>query len=355
MMQIHTAAAALCAVLLAACQPGSSPVGASTDASTEAGADQKSSWSLAKLFGAEKKAVATVKMPALALVNDAALHVLGELAIPPNQIEAGLIFAADLGDAWAFGVSGEKQVVQLMTDEKQRPAYLAAIAAQKNTASPLVAPVVAHNEKCASIPVADRPAIEKCVHEGVVRLGALAVLAIAAQPVAGWPVNIVFGSRGEKEIGRKYAQSRVGIAEAANLLATDLVTVLGERTLRDPEAAKLEIVKTIYAAPLEKLESVRQTAKATAQRAAAAIQFDETGVKGAAFIANGTRYEFTPDGPAIKRAGINWFGNGNAISGKAYDLALESAVSASIQQQTGTEGSTSVASKQTGTASAGVK
>lgn len=354
MKQIHTAAAALCAALLAACQPGSSPVGASADASTEAGADQKSRWSLAKLFGSEKKAVATVKMPALALVNDAALNVVGELGVPANKIESGLVFAADLGDPWADGVAGEKQVVQLLTDDKLRPGYLAALAEQKK-APPLLGPVVAQGEKCAAIAPTELQSIQACVHESAMRFGALAVLAIAAQPVNGWPVNIVFGSRQEKEIGRKYATSRVGVVEAANLLATDLVTVIGERTLRDPEAAKLEIVKTIYAAPLEKLEGVRQAAKATAQRAANAIQYDETGVKGVAYAANGTRYEFTPDGPAIKRAGISWFGNGNAISGKAYDLALESAVSASIQQQTGTEGSTSVASKQTGTASAGVK
>lgn len=148
---------------------------------------------------------------------------------------------------------------------------------------------------------------------------ALALLATA--PVRGW-----YRGTNDALFARQYGAACL----FANSVFAKLTERIGPRVMRDPDAAKAEILAAFNKIPLADLESWRETAIADADKGVVSI--DQTGhAEGAGFQIGSMRFDGRPAGCKIIKSGAVLLGDGY-INGKKIDISLASSVSTTAER-----------------------
>lgn len=194
----------------------------------------------------------------------------------------------------------------------------------------------------------DKDGGETCIRHFWRAVNTAASIVLANQPLKGWPVDP------NSKKGIVYVLGVTTHAEFANLIETDIASRLKGRVLRDPTEAKAEIVKILYSYDKETLIRAGQEARAVVAKGVDSLQFDFTGVKGVAFLMGNGHYQNTGKGWEVLKNGVTWFGDGK-LSGKSYELSLESSISTNMTKSQNIENSSTGSNTNGSKATAGVK
>ncbi len=217
------------------------------------------------------------------------------------------------------------------------------------TNTPSYAPFLSGQRICVDKYIAgDTAAGASCFDHYWMVMNTAASIVLANKPLKGWPVDP------NSKKGIVYVLSVVTHAEFSNLIETDIASQLKGRVLRDPNEAKAEIVKILYSYDKETLIRAGQEARGVVEKGADSLQFDFTGVKGAAFLMGNGHYQNTGKGWEVLKNGVIWFGDGK-LSGKSYELSLESSISTNMTKSQNIENSTTGSNTNGSKATAGVK
>lgn len=169
------------------------------------------------------------------------------------------------------------------------------------------------------------------------------LVASATEPVIGWPADPMDASARVT----RWMASAAATAETANAVVTEIATRIGERPLADPQAAK-EAIWAVFAG-LSHADLIQDWRERRGSIRNPTIDLSGGRIR----FTTGDGRDITIDQRGIveTRNGAAWFGDG-ALSGRKYELALESSISAtrSKQQSTSDKSDTSTTRKTTGEA-----
>lgn len=152
------------------------------------------------------------------------------------------------------------------------------------------------------------------------------------RPNNGWRVPVMSNAPEDVEATENFIKATHEQVEFANLVLTELASMLTAGAWRDPAAAKEAALIAWRNIPIQKLRDAWATSEALPYRGATV---DGTGHKGMHWTSaeNG---DFVGDGAGwtVIKNGAPWYGSGY-LSGRQVTVALASAISASQSQQSG--------------------
>lgn len=154
-----------------------------------------------------------------------------------------------------------------------------------------------------------------------VYIGAAMAMAATFEPSLAWP----------SASDQKFMVVATALSNFTNSVSTQIASNLKDTTLQDPSAAQSEIISQLGAIPSSTLESVWADAlqKAKSSKMLQNLSGSSAPIE---FKANDQVITAGSQGISISRAGVTWFGNGN-LSGRAYDLSMDSSLSTSLSQK----------------------
>lgn len=314
-------------MLLTACSQEHGP-GVSADLTDSTSRESKTVLTRGKDLAVGNTTKATVQMPAAGLIADAMRELVRQDNQDVHSLEASFIRGAQY-NGWTP-----------MNMPKIDPAgvkdWLAVQAEiDRSLASDPIAPGALEAKRaCAEKGSAGDLAGAKACYEAYFHaLVAAGVIAVANATESGWPID-----PGGKMAG-PYLIAMSSLAEFANQLETELAAALQGRALRDPIEAKEQIRATLLSMKPEVIEAIATQARATARTNLAHSTLDLASGKGITWQATDSTYSNMGKGWTVSRNGMTWFGEGR-LTGKSYDLALESSVVATMTKRKSLDDST---------------
>ena len=315
-------------LVLAGCSQEHGP-GVSADLTDSTSRESKSVLSRVKDLVVGNTARATIQMPAAGLIVDAARELIQQDRQQLDGFTASFIRGAQY-DGWTPMDAAPKIDLARVKDW---PAVLADI--DKALASDPIAPdALKVKRSCAEKGSAgDLAGAKACFDAYFHAIAAGGAIAVANATENGWPID-----PDGKMVG-PYLIAMTTLSEFANQLETELATSLQGRALRDPVEAKAQIRAALFAMTPATLEAVATQARATARTNLARPSIDLASGKGITWQASDSLYSNMGKGWTVSRNGMTWFGEGR-LTGKAYDLALESSVAATMTKRKSFDDST---------------
>ena len=139
---------------------------------------------------------------------------------------------------------------------------------------------------------------------------------------SGWEVSPMDVAK--KVQTQRYMEFIATSCDFANTVFTELVAAVGDKTMKDPDAAKEKIRNAWNSIPEAKLDAAWESAK----QANAGKDFgaDLTGVQGIKFQGPNSQYWNQGTGFVVEKNGVKWFGDGR-ISGTEAVFPLASSIS----------------------------
>lgn len=312
-------------LFLASCGKESTGVGSESSSST--GSNSSSIISKIKTFTADKSKEITIKMPALALINDAFLSKYDyKMAQSMRHLDR------------TNTLYGEKPAKY---DDFLAKFLINAYKSDAETRSDLVK--VWNSDAVKALESGDEEGFKKHIfrHSSALRLLA------CNQPLSGWEVD----SRNNKDL-RNYVLAISSECDFTNLIYTELAAKLSNDVLENPQKAKEMILKEWESIPIETLHSVWDDVIKSNENSS--FNADFSGVKGVQFVGQGGRYENEGGGFIIKKNGMIWFGQG-AISGRNIEISLRSMIGAKMEKSKAIANETSTDSGNKTGSNVGVK
>jgi len=152
--------------------------------------------------------------------------------------------------------------------------------------------------------------------------GAALALASSFEPALAWPSYTT---------DQNFMTQAAAIAVFANAVSTQIASKLKDSTLQDPVAAQVQIIGQLGAMPAAALETAWADSlqKAKASKMLQNLSGSSAPIE---FKANDQVVTAGAQGLSIATNGVVWFGNGN-LSGRTYDLSLDSSLSTSLSQK----------------------
>lgn len=321
-------------LVLAGCSQEHGP-GVSADLSDSTSRESKTVLTRVKDLAVGNTTKATIQMPAAGLITDALRELVRQDHQDVHGLEASFIRGAQY-DGWT-----PMEIVPKIDPAgvKDWPAVLAEI--DKALASDPIAPgALKAKRACAEKGSAGDLAGAKACYEAYFHaLAAAGVIAVANATESGWPID-----PGGKMAG-PYLIAMSSLAEFANQLETELAAALQGRALRDPSEAKEQIRATLLSMKPEAIAAIATQARATARTNLAHPTLDLASGKGITWQATDSTYSNMGKGWTVSRNGMTWFGEGR-LTGKSYDLALESSVAATMTKRKSLDDSTTSTSSE---------
>lgn len=334
--------AVLASVVLTACGQDNG-VGVSAEQGNSLDQSSKNGLTRSRELSVGSNAKSTVEMPTAALIVEAADSMFANQRKTQKDI-ADLFAQYYDKDEWS-----PVAVYFSAPDESDWSKHRDRIDEAIRT-TPTYAPYLSGQRICVDKYIAgDAVAGAACFEHYWMVMNTAASIGLANQPLRGWPVDP------SSKKGVTYSLAAATHAEFANLIETDIASRLKGRVLRDPSEAKAEIVKILYSYDSETLRQIGKEARTVvANGVGNSFQFDFTGVKGLAFLVGNIHYQNTGKGWEILKNGVTWFGDGK-LSGKAYELSLESSISTNMTKSQSIENSSTGSTTNSSKATAGVK
>lgn len=289
-------------LFLASCGKESTGVGAESSSST--GSNSNSAISKTKTLTADKSKEIAIKMPALALINDAFLSKYNyKMAQARRHLDK------------SFGLYGAESA---KNEDMLANIYVKTY--QSDKASMAEAVKYWNADVLNSAESGDIEGFKKHYFR---HISALRLLA-CNQPFAGWEVN----TRNKKEL-INYMLAISNECDFTNLIYTELAGKLSNDVLENPEKAKEMILQEWEDIPIDTLHSVWGDVIKSNENSGFTTDF--SGVKGVQFSSSNGRYENEGGGFIIKKNGMIWFGQG-AISGRNIEISLRSMIGAKMEK-----------------------
>ena len=315
--------------LLAGCSQDHG-AGVSAEMTDSNSQDSKNVLSRIKDMVVGTSAKATVKMPATGLIADAMLELLDQDLQDIEGIKNAFYKGAKY-DHWTPLV--EVPDINL-SGVRNWPDVIAGFD-KKLANNPISPETLLAKRACAEKGSnGDLGGAKACYKEYFRAVISAATVVIAHSPERGWPIDPK-----SKSIGG-YMISMSNTAEFANLLETELSASLQGRALRDPAEAKTQIRVALFSMKPDTLDKIAEQAQSTAIANLKHPTIDMASGKGITWSATGSTYSNMGTGWTIAKNGMTWFGDGK-VNGKAYELALESSVSANMTKRQSTDSTTS--------------
>lgn len=312
-------------LFLASCGKESTGVGSESSSST--GSNSSSSISKIKTITADKSKEIAIKMPALALINDAFL----------SKYDYKMAQAQRTMDN-SFGIYGEKAA-----KNEDMLAKVMVSAYQSDKAGMASSAKYWNSDTLKAAESGDVEGFKKHIfrHSSALRLLA------CNQPFSGWEVD----ARNKKEL-RNYMLAISNECDFTNLIYTELAAKLSNDVLENPQKAKEMILQEWESIPIETLNSVWSDVIKSNENTGFITDF--SGVKGVQFSSQSGRYENEGGGFIIKKNGMVWFGQG-AISGRNIEVSLRSMIGAKMEKSKAIANETSTDSGNKTGSNVGVK
>lgn len=343
-------------IALTACGQGGGGPGVSASSTDESSGDSKSVLSRVKDMAIGSSAKATIQMPAAGLVADAMREFLSATGTQLNIIHDILTIFPDL-DRGTDPVSlAQRAATDLKFSDNTLDDWKARAAAfDQELARPDLRPgiryVLSEKRKCFALAqTADAAQATECYRVFFLRQFTALAIATSNEALIGWPVSPMH----DRKRATTWISGMSVLIEHSNLVATELVSSLQGKSLRDPDAATLAIIKAFFALPADKLEAMNAAAVANAAKAMSAASIDLASGRGITWTSPHGQYKNLGAGWQLVKNGMTWYGEGK-MSGKSYDLALESTVSANISKKKTLDASEAQAAKDINKADVGVK
>jgi hypothetical protein len=341
---------------LTACGQGGGGPGVSASSSNENSTDSKSVLSRVKDMMVGHSAKATIQMPAAGLVADAMREFLVATEMKLSIIHDMLIFFPSLKRASdPYGLA-KRAAADLKLNEITPDAWKAqAENFAKELATPNLRPgihlVISEKRKCFALGQAgDLAKATECYRVFFLRQFTAMAIATSNEALIGWPVSPMR----DRAMANDWISGMSVLVEYSNLVGTELVSSLQGKSLRDPDAATLAILQALFALPAEKLEAMSEAAIANADKSMRNATIDLASGRGITWTSPNGQYKNMGAGWQLVRNGMIWYGEGK-MSGKSYDLALESTVSANFSKKKSIDASEAQAAKDINKADVGVK
>lgn len=329
--------------LLVGCskEPGA---GVSAESSDSTSRESKNSLARSREVTAGNTAKASIKMPAAGLIADAAMELLLQDGYHLDQVKQVFIKGAQY-DRW----TPLAEVPNLDPSQiKDWPAVLADYDKQL-AGNPTSADTVRAKRACAELgSKGDIDGSRTCFKNFYRVLVSAATVAVANSPEQGWPVN----PRGKA--AAPFIIAMTNSAEFSNLLETELAGALQGRALRDPADAKVQIRAALFAMKPETIEAIAEQARSTSYNNLKHPTLDMASGKGITWTATGATYSNMGTAWTIAKNGMTWFGDGR-LSGKTYELDLETSVVANMTKRQSIDNATTSTSSEQQKADAQVK
>lgn len=312
-------------LFLASCGKESTGVGSESSSST--GSNSSSAISKTKTITADKSKEIAIKMPALALINDAFLS-----KYDYKMAQARRNLDKSFGLYGAESAKNENMIADMFFKTYQSDKAGMADSAKYWNADTLKA--------------ADSGDAEGFKKHYFRHSSALRLLA-CNQPFSGWEVN----TRNKKEL-INYMLAISNECDFTNLIYTELAAKLSNDVLENPEKAKETILLEWENIPIDMLHNVWVDVIKSNENTGFTTDF--TGVKGVQFSSQSGRYENEGGGFIIKKNGMIWFGQG-AISGRNIEISLRSMIGAKMEKSKAIANETSTDSGNKTGSNVGVK
>lgn len=335
----------LASVVLTACGQDNG-VGVSAEQGNSLDQSSKNGLTRSRELSVGSSAKSTVEIPTAALIVEAANSIFaGPLANEQGTLKdiEGIFAQYAAEDGWT-----PVSVAYTGAEEADWKA-IAARETDLMEKDPSNIPYLSGRRPCVEkFAAGDKEGGQTCIRQYWRVINTAASIVVANRPLKGWPVDP------NTKKGIAYSIGAATHAEFANLIETDIASRLKGRVLRDPTEAKAEIVKILYSYDKETLSRAATESRMFVEKNIDAFQYDFTGVKGLAFLIGNGHYQNTGKGWEILKNGVTWFGDGK-LSGKSYELSLESSISTNMTKSQNIENSTTGSNTNSSKATAGVK
>ncbi len=319
MKKIIIASLLACSFLsLTGCEKG---VGVGADSSSSKGTTQSESLISKKTIASADELAKAIKMPAPAMIykgfqdfND-----MGALAVTLGQPSATILVTDGIRDA--------KKSAQEIT---------------KNVNAQLAA----------SAPDGKKPEFKNAdeIEDTMRRSYYAGAISTLGQPIAGWPFDL-FNPR-DKEAAVLWIRNIMTIATFSDLVMTEIASKIDGHLLRDPAQASEAIKEVWDAIPTATLNNAWAQAQESAKNSG--ITLDMVTGRGVGWQCGEASYYWDETGFRMRKNGGTWFGDGK-ISGKAYEIAMTSSISAVAEKSKELNNSQSTARKEGVSGSVNVK
>jgi hypothetical protein len=213
-------------------------------------------------------------------------------------------------------VNGKQNKTYSSSFQKKIPQLLKATYAKNH--NPFIGMVLLAYEK------GDKEHVEK-------KLRAAGFILQSAQPVLGWPYDIIGGQALQ---GRKWAEYQAVVVRFSNLILSELYSKLPKGALSDPQIAEEEIAYDYLHMPNKDFEAAaKQAAQDVESGLASGMTVNEANSQNVQFqIGDSTYTGESQGGWSISENGVKWYGDGH-LSGRNVTVGLESSINKDVSQQ----------------------
>ncbi|QFG77829.1 hypothetical protein F6A13_03645 [Acidithiobacillus sp. 'AMD consortium'] len=153
-----------------------------------------------------------------------------------------------------------------------------------------------------------------------------------AQPVYGWPYNILSGQDHE---GQQWAEYQAVVTRFANLILSELYSKLPKGALADPQIAEEEVAYSyLHMSSLDFRAAARQAVKSVESGLASGMTINTTESQNVQYQIGDSSYTGeTQGGWSISENGVKWYGMDGHLSGRTVMIGLENSVNKDVSQQ----------------------
>ncbi len=166
---------------------------------------------------------------------------------------------------------------------------------------------------------------DQALGDGLIRMKLERRMLGCTGPMNGWELNPI----DQKKEAQIYMKSYANMCDFANLIYTEIAGKIGNRAIKDPDAAIEDVLNSWDAIPIQTLEAVWK--KVAENNENLGFVADLTGVKGVKFNNQSGVYWNQGAGFTVAKNGVTWFGDGS-ISGKVIDFNLRSSLSTKVEK-----------------------
>lgn len=304
-------------------------IGVSGEMSDSSSQDSKASLSRQKDMAVGTSDKATVKMPASALIVESMREMMEIEGFDSNmrfeimkQAKFDGFSPMRLSENYLDNKFSTEKLLAVKNWDDVRASY------KKREEEGVLAPdVLLYKKNCVVLAEKkDMEAAERCLKKYSNATIAAAIIVAANTAESGWPIN-----PNGSEIG-EYLRSQTADAEFANLVETKIAADLQNASLRDPDAAKKAIRKSLLEIQEDVYQAMSDESLKTIKSKTEKPTLDMASGKGITWTWAGSEYSNMNKGWSISENGMVWFGEGK-LSGKSYELALESNVSTNMTKR----------------------
>lgn len=161
------------------------------------------------------------------------------------------------------------------------------------------------------------------------RFAVAEMIVAVAQPIAGWPVNVMSRSQTSQQLALRFIAHVQSATELSTLLLAEVAAQVAAAAWRDPAAAAQAVQATWFALPPQKIRAA--IAQAATLETTAGLSIDLAGARNVHWTSDAGDYVGDGAGWTVQRHGAPWSGAGY-LAGRKVDIQLASAISATTSK-----------------------